>query len=336
MVDAGCQCVYVVDSAGALIMEQTADRVSALVAEIGSQADVGFHGHEATSASGSPTPSSPPVPGRPDRRVRPPLRRRRRQHATGGVHRGLRQGSAGPRGRLPAGGRRLRTSSSRRCRRVPAGRMTLMMDYAGVYSSFLKARRQRGRPLRRLGRERSCSRPATESSSVARDQLIDIALMLRRNNGTRGGPTLRAAGPVRHLGSRARAPFAPCRGAGSPAHAGSHEVRSGVVRATLCVPTAPDRRRGLDGLGRAVIATDPAVRSSLNAAAGTSTAGRPQVIGEERRQITMPQLAQVQTAAEEIVEALRRGKTWSGGFAVQQRDDEVIHALVTDAGSTRR
>src|SRR4051795_8784423 len=46
MVDAGCQCVYVVDSAGALIMEQTADRVAALVAEIGSVADVGFHGHE--------------------------------------------------------------------------------------------------------------------------------------------------------------------------------------------------------------------------------------------------------------------------------------------------
>ena len=46
MVDAGCQCVYVVDSAGALIMEQTADRVAAVVAEIGAQADVGFHGHE--------------------------------------------------------------------------------------------------------------------------------------------------------------------------------------------------------------------------------------------------------------------------------------------------
>ena len=46
MVDAGCQCVYVVDSAGALIMEQTYDRVAALVAEIGSEAQVGFHGHE--------------------------------------------------------------------------------------------------------------------------------------------------------------------------------------------------------------------------------------------------------------------------------------------------
>jgi 4-hydroxy 2-oxovalerate aldolase len=46
MADAGCQCVYVVDSAGALIMEQAADRVSALVAELGADAQVGFHGHE--------------------------------------------------------------------------------------------------------------------------------------------------------------------------------------------------------------------------------------------------------------------------------------------------
>ncbi|MDX6198160.1 MAG: 4-hydroxy 2-oxovalerate aldolase [Actinomycetota bacterium] len=46
MADAGCQCVYVVDSAGALVMEQVSDRVSALVAELGSDAQVGFHGHE--------------------------------------------------------------------------------------------------------------------------------------------------------------------------------------------------------------------------------------------------------------------------------------------------
>jgi len=46
MVDAGCQCVYVVDSAGAMILEDVTERVSALVAEIGSDAQVGFHGHE--------------------------------------------------------------------------------------------------------------------------------------------------------------------------------------------------------------------------------------------------------------------------------------------------
>jgi 4-hydroxy 2-oxovalerate aldolase len=46
MVDSGCQCVYVVDSAGALILEGVGDRVAALVAEIGADATVGFHGHE--------------------------------------------------------------------------------------------------------------------------------------------------------------------------------------------------------------------------------------------------------------------------------------------------
>ena len=35
MADAGCQCVYVVDSAGALVLEGVADRVAALVAELG-------------------------------------------------------------------------------------------------------------------------------------------------------------------------------------------------------------------------------------------------------------------------------------------------------------
>jgi 4-hydroxy 2-oxovalerate aldolase len=46
MVDAGCQCVYVVDSAGAMVLDQVSDRVAALVAEIGDDAQVGFHGHE--------------------------------------------------------------------------------------------------------------------------------------------------------------------------------------------------------------------------------------------------------------------------------------------------
>ena len=46
MADAGCQCVYVVDSAGALIMNAVSDRVAALVAELGDDAQVGFHGHE--------------------------------------------------------------------------------------------------------------------------------------------------------------------------------------------------------------------------------------------------------------------------------------------------
>ncbi|HTM85204.1 MAG TPA: 4-hydroxy-2-oxovalerate aldolase [Mycobacterium sp.] len=46
MADAGCQCVYVVDSAGALVLKDVRDRVEALVAELGDDAQVGFHGHE--------------------------------------------------------------------------------------------------------------------------------------------------------------------------------------------------------------------------------------------------------------------------------------------------
>ncbi|MGX1751366.1 4-hydroxy-2-oxovalerate aldolase [Glutamicibacter protophormiae] len=46
MADAGCQCVYVVDSAGALILDDVSDRVAALVAELGNDAQVGFHGHQ--------------------------------------------------------------------------------------------------------------------------------------------------------------------------------------------------------------------------------------------------------------------------------------------------
>ncbi|XRQ14459.1 4-hydroxy-2-oxovalerate aldolase [Actinomadura welshii] len=46
MVDGGAQCVYVVDSAGALVLGEAQERISALVKEIGGEAQVGFHGHQ--------------------------------------------------------------------------------------------------------------------------------------------------------------------------------------------------------------------------------------------------------------------------------------------------
>lgn len=46
MADAGCQCVYVVDSAGALMPHTAAARVGAVVQELGNEAQVGFHGHQ--------------------------------------------------------------------------------------------------------------------------------------------------------------------------------------------------------------------------------------------------------------------------------------------------
>ena len=46
MADAGCQCVYVVDSAGAMILDDVTHRVGAVVAELGSDSQTGFHGHD--------------------------------------------------------------------------------------------------------------------------------------------------------------------------------------------------------------------------------------------------------------------------------------------------
>ena len=46
MVDAGAQCVYIVDSAGALVLFGAQARVRALVEQIGPHAQVGFHGHQ--------------------------------------------------------------------------------------------------------------------------------------------------------------------------------------------------------------------------------------------------------------------------------------------------
>jgi 4-hydroxy 2-oxovalerate aldolase len=51
MADAGCQCVYVVDSAGAMVLEDVTDRVAALCAEVGPEVMVGFHAHENLSLS---------------------------------------------------------------------------------------------------------------------------------------------------------------------------------------------------------------------------------------------------------------------------------------------
>jgi 4-hydroxy 2-oxovalerate aldolase len=51
MADAGCQCVYVVDSAGAMILDDVTERVAAVVAELGPDAQAGFHGHENLSLS---------------------------------------------------------------------------------------------------------------------------------------------------------------------------------------------------------------------------------------------------------------------------------------------
>jgi len=46
MVDAGAECVYVVDSAGALVLGDAQERVQRVLDEVGRDAQVGFHGHQ--------------------------------------------------------------------------------------------------------------------------------------------------------------------------------------------------------------------------------------------------------------------------------------------------
>ncbi len=46
MADAGCQCVYIVDSAGALVPPAVTERVTAVLQALDSSVQVGFHGHE--------------------------------------------------------------------------------------------------------------------------------------------------------------------------------------------------------------------------------------------------------------------------------------------------
>jgi 4-hydroxy 2-oxovalerate aldolase len=47
MADAGAQCIYVVDSAGALVLSDAQERIKAVVDEVGRDGvQVGFHGHQ--------------------------------------------------------------------------------------------------------------------------------------------------------------------------------------------------------------------------------------------------------------------------------------------------
>jgi 4-hydroxy 2-oxovalerate aldolase len=180
MVDAGCQCVYVVDSAGALILEGVSDRVSALVAEIGAEATVGFHGHENLDLGAANTVMAV------------------RAGATQ-IDGSVRRFGAGA-GNTPldafvgicdklgwrtgvdfmkiidASEDVVRPAMPEECR---LDRMTMMMGYAGVYSSFLK---HAGNAAERYGVSGALIlQIAGERKLIGgqEDQLIDIALELR-------------------------------------------------------------------------------------------------------------------------------------------------------------
>ncbi|ANZ41074.1 4-hydroxy-2-oxovalerate aldolase [Lentzea guizhouensis] len=181
MADAGCQCVYVVDSAGALVLEQVSDRVAALVAELGDDAQVGFHGHENLGLSVANSVAAA---------------RAGAQQIDGSV-RGFGAGA----GNTPleafvgvcdklgfetgvdffkivdAAEDVVRPVMPEECL---LDRMALMMGYAGVYSSFLKHAYTQAKRYGVSGAELLVRAGERKLVGGQEDQLIDIALELSR------------------------------------------------------------------------------------------------------------------------------------------------------------
>ena len=139
MVDAGCACVYIVDSAGALVPPFVGDRVAAVADAVGASAQVGFHGHENLACGVANTLAAIDAGA-----VQVDASTRRMGAGAGNTPTealaavleklGLRTGldvSA----LADAAEDVVRPVMEREC---TLDRMALMMGYAGVYSSFLK------------------------------------------------------------------------------------------------------------------------------------------------------------------------------------------------------
>lgn len=183
MADAGCQCVYVVDSAGALVLEQVSERVEALVAELGPDAQVGFHGHENLGLSVANSVAAA---------------RAGAEQIDGSV-RGFGAGA----GNTPleafvgvcdklgfetgvdffkivdAAEDVVRPVMPDECL---LDRMALMMGYAGVYSSFLKHAYTQAQRYGVSGAQILVRAGERKLVGGQEDQLIDIALELSREN----------------------------------------------------------------------------------------------------------------------------------------------------------
>ena len=179
MADAGCQCVYVVDSAGALVMEQVSDRVSALIAELGSDAQVGFHGHEnlglgvgnsilaaragATQIDGSTRRFGAGAGNTPIEAF-----------AAAAEKIGIRTG-IDVLAIIDAAEDVVRPAMDDECQ---LDRLALLMGYAGVYSSFLKHAYRQAERYDVSGAELLIRAGQRKLVGGQEDQLIDIALEL--------------------------------------------------------------------------------------------------------------------------------------------------------------
>jgi 4-hydroxy 2-oxovalerate aldolase len=180
MVDAGCQCVYVVDSAGAMILDDVSERVGALAAEIGTDAQLGFHGHQNLSLAVANTI----------------LAIRAGAVQVDACTRGFGAGSGNtPTEALAAVLDRLGIRSGVDAltmfdvaedvvRPIMDGeraldRMSLIMGYAGVYSSFLRHAYRAAERYEVSGAEILMRCGERKLVGGQEDQIIDIALELR-------------------------------------------------------------------------------------------------------------------------------------------------------------
>jgi 4-hydroxy 2-oxovalerate aldolase len=183
MADAGCQCVYVVDSAGALILEQVSDRVAALVDELGDDSQVGFHGHEnlalgvantvlairagAVQADGSTRRFGAGAGNTPNEALVAVLTKL-------GIRTGIDVFKM-----FDAAEDVVRKVMPEEC---ALDRLSLVMGYAGVYSSFLKHAFRAAERYGVSGAELLVRAGERKLVGGQEDQLIDIALELEAEN----------------------------------------------------------------------------------------------------------------------------------------------------------
>src|SRR4051795_1589453 len=181
MADAGCQCVYVVDSAGALVLEQVGDRVSALRAELGDDAQVGFHGHEnlglgVANSVAAARAGAKQIDGS-TRRFGAGAGNTPVEAFVGvcdklGIETGVDFFAI-----VDAAEDVVRPVMTGECL---LDRMALIMGYAGVYSSFLKHAYREAERYGVSGAEILVRAGARRLVGGQEDQLIDIALELQR------------------------------------------------------------------------------------------------------------------------------------------------------------
>ncbi|NKX85769.1 4-hydroxy-2-oxovalerate aldolase [Nocardia coubleae] len=181
MADAGCQCVYIVDSAGALVLDQVSDRVAALVAELGTDARVGFHGHEnldlavansiyairagATHIDGSARRFGAGAGNTPVEALVGVCDKL-------GINTGIDFFAI-----ADAAEDVVRPAMPQECL---LDRQSLMMGYAGVYSSFLKHAERQAERYNVSAAEMLVRAGERKLVGGQEDQLIDIALELQR------------------------------------------------------------------------------------------------------------------------------------------------------------